>query len=80
MSQPRSNHSACVHGSRVFFVGGVDSSMRRLNTIEFIDLANNERGAPIECFAGGRELPVFSSVSDEKIVIMGGIGDIGKLD
>jgi len=33
----------------------------------------------MEIFPGGREMPVFGAVSDTKLLIMGGIGDIGKL-
>ena len=41
---------------------------------------SNERGAPIQAFAGGREMPVFGAVADNRLVIMGGIGDVGKMD
>lgn len=79
MSKPRSNHSSCALKSRIYFVGGCDSSMVRQNSIEYIDMNSNERGTPMEIFPGGREMPVFGAVSDTKLLIMGGIGDIGKL-
>ena len=80
MNQPRSQHSACALKTRIYFVGGVDSNMRRLNTIEYIDMNSNERGSPIECMDVPRELPVFGRIASNKLVIMGGIGDVGKLD
>ena len=53
--------------------------MVRHNSIEYIDMKSNERGTPMEIFAEGREMPVFGAVSDTKLLIMGGIGNIGKM-
>jgi len=79
MIKPRQNHSSCVLKTKVFYIGGTDHNMKRLTSVEWSDVISGERDIIEAAFDVPRELPVVGAVSDSKLIIMGGIGDSGKL-
>lgn len=85
MHVARSNHASCTLGSKAYFFGGLDSNQNRLSSIEWFDLVSGDRcEAPIDPdddtkARRARELPCFAPISEFDFVIMGGLGDQGKM-